>query len=202
MLFFTAPYEDREKILKLGAEWDFARWAWKVVNPRDYRKFSPWVSGTTIADELYIIEAVIECHKCHKPARVVALGVGEYTENFAPDKKGANCINLLYGFENIGAGIAEYLVGKYPLKKRYLPAVGYKLRVNGCSHCDAIIPDEYLFIETSSPFYIDSPERADKLKVSRFAAGFDFSIDAIVTCSVDRSLFSREFEKIDNLQVF
>ena len=201
MLFFTAPYEDRDKILNLGAEWDFSRWAWKVENPRDYEKFSKWVKGTTIARELYILETDINCCKCGKKTRIVALGVGEYTENFSLERKGADCINLLYGFENVDGKLCEYLMEKYKLKKRYLPAVGYKFRVNGCTHCDAIIPDEFLFVETDSPFYIDSRERADKLKVSRFSSDSDFSIDEVVTCSADKSLFTKDFKEINDLQL-
>ena len=202
MLYFTAPYEDRDKISALGAEWDFSRWAWKVQNPCDYEKFSRWVRGTTIARELYILEAQVNCYKCGKPTTVIALGVGEYTENFSLEKKGAGRINLLYGFENIEGALCEYISEKYRLKKRYLPAVGYKFRVNGCSHCDAVIPDEYLFIESGSPFLIDTPERAAELTVSQFSADFDFSIDAIVTSSADRALFSKQFVKIDELQLF
>ncbi len=189
MLYFTAPYEDREEILKLGAKWNFSNWQWCVENPEDYAKFAKWLEGSLIADELYLLSAEIECPHCGEKTEVAALAVGKYSENFENKVYGENGINILYGFENISGNLAGYLVKNFPVKKRFYEPYGYKYLVNGCGKCDGIIPDDSLFGDENSPFFINCEQKVNNLKAVKICFEGDIALNAKVKFSFDRSLF-------------
>ena len=189
MLYFTAEYEDREKLLALGAKWDFARGQWYVDSVEDYKKFSDWIDGKIITDELYILEAEKLCPFCGKKTKLAAVACGEYFENFITQKFGKGFINILYGFENIFGGIAEWLKKRFPVKQRYGGAYGYKYLSNGCAHCGKLFADGYLFGDEDSPFYITDAAKAQKLKLYRAELAFDIALDGKIIWAFDKSLF-------------
>lgn len=202
MLYFTALYADRKAIMDLGGLWDFSRWAWRVDKCENYVKFSRWLPNSTVSDKLYILEAHMPCPACGKRVKPVALAVGEYRERLDSELIGADCVNILYGFDGVPDALYLRLAAKYKLRRRYIAEAGLKLSVNCCPHCDAPITDEYLFIEPSSPFFIDSKENADELDVYCLKLEFDYAFGAIVTRAVDRSLFTKEFKQITDIKLF
>ena len=189
MLYFAAPYEDRDKILELGAKWEFSKWRWCIENSGDYAKFSKWLDGSLISDELYILSAEIECPHCGGRCKVAALAVGSYAENFGRREYGEGALNILYGFENISGGLAKYLKENFSVKKRFSEPHGYKYLINGCGRCDNIISDDSLFCEDSSPFFVNSEQKADKLKILKVSLDGDVALNARVRLSFDKSTF-------------
>ena len=189
MLYFTAPYEDREKVAALGAKWEFSKWRWCVEERKDYAKFSKWLDGSLVFDELFILSAEIVCPYCGAMTRVAALAVGAYSEKFEPEIYGECELNILYGFENISGGLSEYLKSNFPVKKRFYHPYGYKYLVNGCTKCDEIISDDSLFCEESSPFYINSEKKAENLKITKVRLCGDGVLNARVRLAFDRRLF-------------
>lgn len=189
MLYFAAPYEDRDEILKLGAKWEFSKWRWCIEDCEDYAKFSKWLDGPLISDELYILSAEINCPHCGGRTKVAALAVGGYTENFGRREYGKGALNILYGFENISGGLAKYLKENFPVKKRFFEPYGYKYLINGCVKCDKIISDDSLFCEESSPFFINSEQKANKLKIVKVSLYGDVALNARVRLSFEKSAF-------------
>lgn len=189
MIYFAAPYEDREEIANRGAKWEFSRWRWCVEDRKNYAKFSKWLDGSLVSDELFILSAEIECPHCGGKTKVAALAVGEYTENFEPKVYGESELNILYGFENISGRLAEYLVKNFPVKKRFYEPYGYKYLVNGCSRCDEIISDESLFSEENSPFFINSEQKVNNIKIVKVRFEGDIALNAKVKLAFDRSIF-------------
>ena len=189
MLYFTAPYEDRDELLKLGAKWEFSKWRWCIEDRKDYAKFSKWLDGALVFDELYILSAQVFCPNCGGKTKVAALAVGEYGENFEPKIYGAGELNILYGFENISGGLAEYIKANFPVKRRFYQPHGYKYLVNGCKRCDKIISDDSLFCEESSPFFINSVKKADNLKIVKVKLDGDGVLNAKIRLAFDRMLF-------------
>lgn len=189
MLYFTAPYEDRKELLKLGAKWEFSKWRWFVEKREDYCRFSKWLDGSLISDELFILSAVIDCPHCGEETAVAALAVGSFTENFGQKIYGEGELNILYGFENITGGLATYFVEKFPLKMRFFEPYGYAYLVNGCAKCDNIISDDSLFCEESSPFFVSSLQKAQSIKTVKVRLCGDVALNAKVRLSFDRNLF-------------
>lgn len=189
MIYFAAPYEDRDEILRLGAKWEFSNWRWCVEDRENYAKFSKWLEGSMISDELFILGAEVGCPDCGKKTEVAALAVGKYTENFENKVYGENELNILYGFENISGGLAEYLVKNFPVKKRFYEPYGYKYLVNGCKKCDKIISDESLFCEENSPFFINSEKKVNNLKIVKVNFEGDVALNAKIKLSFNRTLF-------------
>ena len=198
MIYFTAPYEDREKLIELGAEWDFSRWRWCVESRENYAKFAKWLDGLLVVDEIYILSTQIECPYCGEKTKVAALAVGKYSENFENKIYGENEVNVLYGFENISGKLAEYLTKNFPLKKRYYEPYGYKYLINGCGKCDKVISDESLFGE-EGPFFINSLQKVNNLKAIKVNFEGDVALNAKVKSSFDRKIFINlsEIKEID-----
>ena len=191
MIYFTAPYEDREKLIKLGAKWDFSRWRWCVEDRKDYAEFSKWLDGSLVSDELFILSSKVECPHCGEKTKVIALAVGKYSENFENKLYGADELNILYGFENISGRLLEYLTKNFPLKKRYYKPYGYKYLINGCAKCDGVISDESLFCEESSPFFINSEQKVNNLSIIKVRFDGDLALNARVRLSFKRELFEK-----------
>ena len=189
MLYFVAPYEDREKVARLGAKWEFSKWRWCVERRENYAKFSKWLDGSLVSDELFILSAEVVCPFCGAKTSVAALAVGSYTEDFESKVYGEDELNILYGFENISGGLAQYLTENFPVKKRFYEPYGYKYLVNGCGKCDEIISDNSLFCEESSPFFINSEIKGDNLKIVRVRLDGDVVLNSKVRLSFDRKLF-------------
>lgn len=189
MLYFTAPYGDRREISDLGGEWDFTKWKWLVKERKDYKKFSKWLDGGLITDEIYVLGAKAVCPHCGKQAKVAAVAIGGYSEEYGEDVYGADSINILNGFEYISGGLAEYVKKNFPVKKRFFAPYGYKYLVNGCPHCDGIIPDDSLFGEENSPFFINSEQKVNNLDVRKADYPFDVALKAKVALSFEKKLF-------------
>ena len=190
MLYFTADKKDANQLLNLGAVWDNELCRWRVESFSDYKKFAKWINGKIITDELYILEAEDICPFCNSPVKLAAIACGEYSEDFLPVKFGTDCVNFLYGFENVSSPLAKILRERFSIKERYVPSYGYKYLVNGCNCCGKAFPDEYLFADVSSPFYINEEKCAQKLKVYSIPLGFDVALEGKIAFSFEKSLFS------------
>lgn len=166
MIYFTAEYEDAKELLSLGAAFDFSRWQWRVENYADYAKFSKFLGGNIITRApIRILRAGFKCPYCGRRSQAYAVCTGAYTQDFGSTLYGAGEVNILYGFEKVKGELREILKGEFGLKKRYSEPDGYDYLLNGCNGCGKPFPNEYLFGETDSPFFIDTPEKCEKLKV-------------------------------------
>ena len=200
MLYFTAPYEDREKLLKLGAKWEFSKWRWCVENRENYFKFSKWLDGSLVFDELFILSAKTACPHCGEKTMVAALAVGAYTEKFEPKVYGEGELNIIYGFENISGGLSEYLQENFPVKKRFFEPYGYKYLLNGCKKCDNLISDDSLYCEDTSPFFINSEKKANNLKIVKVLLDSDGILNARVRLAFGRDMF-KNLNSAEKIQI-
>lgn len=188
MIYFSADYGDRDKLLRLGAEWDFSSWKWRVP-AADAAKFSQWINGDIIAlDSLYIAEGVAVCPECGALVKVAVPAFNKYTELVSLKTYGEEEYNFLYGLENIDGKIADVLRANFPVKKRYVEGYGYRYLTNGCPACDTPFPDAYLFGDESSPFCADVPEKAAALKFYKLYGGRDTALCGRVGRSCNKKL--------------
>ena len=189
MIYFTADYSDREELLSLGATFDFARWQWRVESYADYKKFARFLKGKIITrGKIRFLQADFNCPFCGKPASAYAMCIGAYTENFSSQLYGAGEINILYGFEKLSGELAELVAEKFGIKKVFSPVDGYKYLSNSCKHCEKPFVDWYFFDEPDSPFFLDTPEKAAKLKVYAYEPTGDTCLDGTVKWSFPESV--------------
>lgn len=190
MIYFSADYGDRDSLLRLGAEWDFDFWRWRIPT-EDAGRFSKWLGRGIIAlDKLFIAEGVALCPVCGKRVRVAAPAVGRYMQDFAGKVYGDNEYRFISGLENIDGGIADILRRNFPVRKRYVEGYGYRYLSNGCPSCDAPFSDAYLSGE-NSPFCADTPEKAAALIFYRIYEDRDTVIGGVAGRACERSLIEK-----------
>lgn len=81
MLLLNVPYIEKDKVKKLGANWNPELKKWYVKNKEDYYKFVSWIEpyGNMVAiDELYLIEGIQKCFRCGKETRVIGFGIDKH----------------------------------------------------------------------------------------------------------------------------
>lgn len=191
MLYFTAEYKDAKELLALGAAFDFARWQWRVEHYADYAKFSRFLRGNVVTRQpVRILQTSFACPYCGKRGKAYAVAIGAYTQDFGQKLYGAGEINILYGFEKAEGELKEVLC-RLGVEKRFSPPDGYERLINGCRRCGKAFPDDYLFGETDSPFFIDSAEKAENIKVYVHNREGDACLNGMVKWSFPESVLSR-----------
>lgn len=176
-LLLEVPYEEKDEAKLLGAKWNASLKKWYVSDPKSYDKFRKWLDDKTIiCNYLYIVEGKRICWKCKRETTVIALAIKDYYENDYDEmskqyhyrwRTGSMC--LIEDINSIPEKLQEYLDKIYNFKKRYSYTVKDKYLANGCQFCNALQGNQYLFDEPDSPFFLDSPEVASKLKIHRIS---------------------------------
>lgn len=179
MLLLDVKYEDKEKVKKLGARWNPNLKKWYVENSHDYFKFEEWIPASVIiSNSIYIVEGITKCWKCGKETKVIAVGIEDHME-ISDSENGFEIgeIHIVSGFDGLPTKLIKYICQKYSaVKERYSKTRGGKYLSNGCSHCDALLGDWFLFSEPDSPFFIDSIETVESLVLYKINLTTDLAL--------------------------
>ncbi len=188
MLFLNVPYSEKEDVKKLGARWNPQKKKWYVEDRANYIKFAKWIIGdmedviNIVCDHFYVVETNRVCYKCGNITRVIGFAVENYFD-ITPDN---NYSYSGFGFYKSCAiqSSLEFLSQNFydMLKEKYNYYLGYskttkkKYIANHCDHCNSIQGEFPLFCEPSSPFFVDSVEKAKNLKFYKFQLPYDIII--------------------------
>lgn len=194
MLPLNVPYGEKDEAKKLGARWNPELKKWYVQKREDYPKFAKWIltQGSIVAcDAIYVLEGKQNCFKCGKETRVIGFALENFYEFDGDpyDDDGieytywSDVIRIVGPIDPIPEPILKYLQSKYNYKNRYSSTTGESHINNCCDNCDVLQGDFYLFHEVDSPFFIDSEEKVQNLKIYKIKLKHDIIINASVTYS-------------------
>lgn len=210
MLLLNVPYGEKDEAKKLGARWNPDYKKWYVPKKEDYPKFAKWIltQGDIVAcDALYILEGKQRCFKCGKETRVIGFALENFYEfegDLYDDEIEAtywsDVIRIAGPIDPIPAPLLKYLQGKYNYKDRYSSTTGESHINNCCEHCDVLQGDFFLFHETNSPFFIDSPEKVKNLQIYKVSLKRDLIINASVSYGSNDE-WIKQYGKYRNLKI-
>ncbi len=210
MLLLNVPYSEKDEAKALGARWDPERKRWYVKNKQDYPKFAKWINeqGSIVAcDAIYILEGRQICFKCGKETRVIGFGLenfydfeGSPYEDDISATYWSDVIRIAGPIFPIPDPILKYLQEKYNYKERYSSTTGESHINNCCDNCDVLQGDFYLFNEVDSPFFIDSIEKVENLKIYKIPLSRDIVIDANVSYSTSDEMI-KEYGKYREINI-
>lgn len=199
MLYIDVPYEEKDEAKSLGAKWDSNKKKWYVTDKSQYPEFVKWIVGNCedvvniICDEFYVVETKRICYKCGKPTRVIGFAVSSFFDitndydNLTFDfYENDFCIES--SLEFLSQNFLKYLKNQYNYYPSYSKTLKRKYVANHCDHCKALQGDFHLFCEPSSPFFIDTIEKAQNLKFYRFKLSHDIVIYDGLSYSDEKSL--------------
>lgn len=151
MLYLRADYSRRSELEKLGAEWDFTRWAWKIDG--DYKKFSAFLyDKLIIRGAAYIVTGKLVCPYCGADATTVALAYADYIANCTEEAEKRGKLYFSTDFSSFGGSLLRFLNDNFTLSVSYdMPSAANK-KSCACPRCRERFSDRYLFGEPSSPF--------------------------------------------------
>lgn len=171
-LFLDVPFEEKDEAKALGAKWHPRIKKWFVnTEPKNYIKFARWISNdydeTIIATHcLIVLETTRICFKCHKPTRVVGLGVSDFMQLYKTYEDNNiiryslydNCstpkeIHLAWveKEDNIPPALLRYLKSKYSVYTGFSKFRNDYTFSNHCDYCGVIQGNNFLFDEPDSP---------------------------------------------------
>ena len=211
MLLLNVPYKDKDEAKKLGARWNPELKKWYVQKKEDYPKFAKWIltQGSIVAcDAIYVIEGKQNCFKCGKETRVIGFALENFYEfegdSYNQEGVGhtyySDVIRIAGPIDPIPDPILEYLQKKYNYKDRYSYTTGESHINNCCDNCDVLQGDFYLFHEVDSPFFIDSKEKVQNLKIYKINLKHDIIINASVTYSSTDEMI-KQYGRYDALNI-
>lgn len=219
MLYLNVSYEDKDKAKALGARWNPNVKKWYVKDRKDYPKFMEFMGDDNILvlDNLYLIQGFQECFRCHKQTRVIGFGLDKYLamykylevdnykydrQKFARDiklcEKDNFDMHIVGPIDPIPSKLYKLIRQKYNYKNRYSKTTHTSSISNCCDYCDVLQGDFYLFYEVDSPFWIDSEEKLEKLKIYKF----NLSRDILVSANDGWSSFDELFKKHCRIKEF
>ncbi|SHL38183.1 hypothetical protein SAMN02745136_04763 [Anaerocolumna jejuensis DSM 15929] len=214
MIYLDVPFQEKDEAKQLGAWWDAERKKWYVRNQKDYPKFLKWILKDEeevyiLCDHFYIVVGTRKCYKCGKDTEVVAFGVEKYCtlidetvfanvdQNF---EWSDNEIHIASMISPISEEILSFLCDKYGFHMGYSHAVQDSYMANHCSHCKALQGQFFLYEEVDSPFFIDSREKAQALKLYKVKLEHDIVTEADIGWSSADSLI-KKFAQIQDFQM-
>lgn len=219
MLYINVPFSDKDEAKALGAKWNANDKTWYVEKSVDYKKFAKWIIGnreedlSIICDDFYVVESHRVCYKCGKITRVIGFSVEkwydvisvncDYTRSrFIFNKEFASIQSHL---DFLPTEFYTYLSLNYNYKKGYSKTTRSSYFANHCDCCGAIQGEFYLFAEPSSPFFIDSPEKARQLTFYKYKLSHDRivydSIPALTSSDSDDIRRYSNFVKVINYDI-
>lgn len=219
MLYINVPYEEKDEAKTLGARWDPAHKTWYVEKSSDYKKFSKWIvrsnenETSIVCDHFYIVETHRVCYKCGKITRVIGFALDrwyniefddrDYTRSRFIFNKEFSPIQSYLDF--LPSEFYNRLSQTYNYKKGYSKTTKSSYFANHCDYCKSIQGEFHLFAEPSSPFFIDSAEKARQLTFYKYKLARDRIVDdSIVSLiSADSELISgySNFVEVTNYEV-
>ena len=147
-----------------------------------------------LVDHFYLIEGVQKCWRCKKDTRVIGIGIGPHIvldaydycyedddgdfvlspELTPPVPEIVNEeIHIAENIEPWPPGLLEYLKREYNYHYGFSKTLNGKCYANHCQSCNALQGNFFLFHEVNTPFGIDSPKAAEKLKIYKVDLPYD-----------------------------
>ncbi len=214
-LLLNVPYKDKDIVKEMGAKWNPTLKKWYVENKKDYGNFRYWISEkeyfSIICDYIYIIEGSKKCFKCGKNTRVICYGIENYFE-FIDEDEGTDefgfiedsfyyngNIDIAAHVEPMPNDLLKYIQSKYNYKMRFSKTINQKYLANCCDNCDMLQGDFYLFDEPNSPFFVENPKIASKLKIYKIPLEYDLVVDEIEVSFYDNDNFMKKYSQFINM---
>ena len=180
-LMLDVPYSEKDKAKALGARWNPNKKKWYVQNQSDYPKFQQWILNNDedecmiLCDYFYVVIGTHTCFKCHDLTPVIGFGIENYFKFYQeglydhdPEPEySSDEIHIASWIEPIDGKILEYLKDNFNYYKDYSKTTKTEYYANHCKNCGIIQGNYYIFSEVDSPFFIDSSESAEALKLVR-----------------------------------
>jgi len=205
-LLLNVPYEDKDEVKALGANWNPNIKKWYVEDIENYFNFQKWFitqnPDLIVLDHIYIVIGEHSCFSCHKTIPVVALATDYY---IFIDGNNAEIINgdisFISSIEQLPNGLSNYLKDTHNFFRDYSKTVrGYYI-ANHCSNCRRLQGDWFLHNEPDGPFFMNDEEAAKALKIQRIQLPFDMELVGCVGfCSGD--FLIRKHAQITKLDCF
>lgn len=209
-LFLNVSYEDKDKVKALGARWNPELKKWYVENKKNYPKFMKWILGDKeqayiLCDYFYVVEGLHTCFRCHNKTKVIGYGIHHFFDICDPDIYDTDeaCdyqddeIHIASHISPLPEKLLEYLKDEYGYYESYSKTVNASYLANHCSHCQVIQGDFYLFGEVDSPFFLDTVERARKLKLYKIPLKYDIIVDMEIGWSSGDWMIDEYAEKVN-----
>jgi len=168
--YLFVPFEEREQVRGLGAQWDSDGKCWFIDSALDPTPFKRWLDAepdaadhpyTIVSDRAYLLSARIRCWKCHAMSRVFCIYCesgcieGEPYQQFTVSNITAVDQNLRRQLD----GLSEFRFGEARVADgRYL--------VNHCRRCGTQQADYNLHCEASGVFFSLSDAAGGALEVT------------------------------------
>lgn len=154
--YLHVPFEERDQVRLLGAQWDADGKCWFIDSALDPAPFHRWLEDSQsaddpysiVSDQAYLLSALIRCWKCHASARVVCVYCetgwidGEPYEQFTVSNITAVDTSLRRQLEQL----PEFRFGQARV-------AGGRYLVNHCRRCGTQQADYYLHCDPSGVFF-------------------------------------------------
>lgn len=204
-LLLNVPYSEKDEAKALGARWNPDLKKWYATDKKDYHKFARWFTNQNadliICNRLYIIVSEQHCFKCKKPTSVVSLASDSYLiiedDHFELIEED---INFIQDVDYLPESLKKYLNDNYKFYNGYSKTTHSNYFGNHCDSCGVLQGNFFLYSEPDSPFFMDSVEKAENLKVLKIKLPFDLAISGTVGwCSGDHMI--KEYAKVTDLDL-
>ena len=209
-LIIDVPFDEKDEAKALGAKWNPKIKKWYVEERKDYYKFEKWILGNKenvfiLCDYFYIIEGKHICFKCNKPTTVIGFGVKNYFEVFHSKEYGNEQnfeyiddeIHIASHIEPLSKDLLDKLKEKYNYYESYSKTVNDSYFANHCSNCKVIQGDFFLFEDVDTPFFVDSIEKAQGLKLYKVPLENDLIVDLDIGFGSEDYLIEKYAQKFN-----
>lgn len=155
--YLYVPFEERDQVQALGAQWDSDGKCWYIDSALDPAPFNRWLDSvpqgaerpySIVSNHAYLVAARIRCWKCHAGVRVFCIYCesghidGELYEEFTVSNIVAVDENLRRQLESL----PDFRFGQARV-------AGGRYLVNHCRRCGTQQADYYLHCEPSGVFF-------------------------------------------------
>lgn len=155
--YLYVPFEEREHVRRLGAQWDEDGKCWFIDSALDPTPFHRWLEEdprcadmpyTIVSDQAYLLSGKVRCWKCHDVLRVYCIYCesgwidGEHYEQFSV----SNISAVDEGLRRQLEGLADFRFGQARV-------AGGRYLTNHCRRCGTQQADYFLHCEPSGVFF-------------------------------------------------
>lgn len=154
--YLHVPFEEREQVRELGAQWDSDSKCWFIDSALDPAPFNRWLDAaprgdgvySIVSDRAYLLSARIRCWKCNARTRVFCIYCEEgYIEGEAYDQFTVSNITA------VDEQLSRQLDGLPDFRFGQARVAGGRYLVNHCPRCGSQQADYYLHCEPSGVFF-------------------------------------------------
>ena len=146
-----------------------------------------WILGDKeqayiLCDYFYIVEGLHTCFRCHNKTKVIGYGIHHFFDICNPDIYDTD---EACNYQDDEIRIASHI------------SVNASYLANHCSHCQVIQGDFYLFGEVDSPFFLDTADRARKLRLYKIPLKHYIIVDMEIGWSSGDWMIDEYAEKVN-----